>query len=175
MGLTLRQAIKMKCLSTIIEEVYTPCGLMVSSFVQDREGKEYEACTFQLNALNVVARMAKITPKKMGQFVTLWKRNSNGKTTPYQESDKVDLFVINVQEESHIGQFIFPKAVLVEKGIVSQYKENGKRGFRVYPPWSQPTNETARSTQKWQLEYFLKLGHLSKTDFHKTKTLYLHK
>jgi hypothetical protein len=175
MGLTLRQAIKMKCLSTIIEEVYTPCGLMVSSFVQDREGKEYEACTFQLNALYIVARMAKITPKKMGQFVSLWKRKENGETTPYEEWDKVDLFVINVQEESHIGQFIFPKAVLMEKGIVSHCTKEGKRGFRVYPPWSGPTNKTALSTQKWQLEYFLKLGHQSKTDLHKAKTLYLHK
>ena len=162
-------------LTTIIEEVYTPCGLKVSNYVQDREAREYEACTFQLNSLYVVARKAKITPKKMGQFVSLWKRDANGETTPYEESDKVDLFVINVQEESHKGQFIIPKAVLLEKGVVSHCTKEGKRGFRVYPPWSGPTNKTALSTQKWQLEYFLKLGHQSKTDLHKAKTLYLHK
>ena len=162
------------CLTPIIEEVYSPCGLIVSNYVQDREAKEYEACTFQLNALYVVARKAKITPKKIGQFVSLWKRDSNGETTPYEESDKVDLFVINVQEESNKGQFIFPKAVLLEKGIVSHSQKEGKRGFRVYPPWSGPTNKTALSTQKWQFEYFLKLGHQSKTDLHKAKSLYLH-
>ncbi|RAJ12489.1 MepB family protein [Arenibacter echinorum] len=159
--------------STILEEVYTSCGLTVSNYVLDKESKEYEASSFQLNALYVVARKAKITPKKIGQFVTLWKRNENGQTTPYDESDKVDLFVINIQEGPHIGQFVFPKAALIEKGIVSYNKKEGKRGFRVYPPWSQPTNITAQSTQKWQLEYFLEIGQHSKTDLPKAKALYL--
>lgn len=159
--------------TTILEEVYTFCDLTVSNYVLDKEGKEYEASSFQLNALYVVARKAKITPKKIGQFVTLWKRNENGETTPYDESDKVDLFVINIQEGPHIGQFIFPKSALMEKGKVTHYKKEGKRGFRVYPPWSLPTNKTAQSTQKWQLEYFLDFGQTSKSNLAKAKVLYL--
>lgn len=157
----------------IVEEIYKRCGLKVSNHLQDGEGREYEASSFQLNSLYVIARKAKITPKKMGQFVTLWKRNSNGGTTPYEESDKVDLFVINVQDGLYTGQFIFPKDVLREKGIISDSKKTGKRGFRVYPPWSQPTNKTALSTQEWQVKYFLELGHPPKTDLHKAKILYL--
>ena len=159
--------------NTILEEVYSPCGLKVSNLVQDKESKEYEASSFQLNALYVVARKAKITPKKIGQFVTLWKRNTDGETAPYEEFDKADLFVINAQEGPHIGQFVFPKAALMDKGIVSHNKKEGKRGFRVYPPWSQPTNKTAQSTQKWQLEYFLDIGQHLKTDLAKAKALYL--
>ncbi|MEQ8421188.1 MAG: MepB family protein [Arenibacter algicola] len=158
---------------TILEEVYSLCGLKVSNHVREKESKEYEASSFQLNALYVVSRKAKITPKKIGQFVTLWKRNTDGETTPYEESDKADLFVINLQEGLHIGQFVFPKVTLVDKGIVSHKKNEGKRGFRVYPPWSLPTNKTAQSTQKWQLEYFLEIGQHSKTDLAKAKALYL--
>ena len=65
------------CLTPIIEEVYTPSGLKVSNYVQDREAREYEACTFQLNSLYVVARKAKITPKKLVQFVSLGKWDAN--------------------------------------------------------------------------------------------------
>ena len=174
----MRQIIKMKIttntdLTTIIEEVYTPCGLKVSNYMLDKEGKEYEASSFQLNALRVISRKAKITPKKIGQFVTLWKRSMNGETTPYEETDKVDLFVINIQEGPHMGQFIFPLAALVQQGIISHCKKEGKRGFRVYPPWSRPTNKTAQSTQKWQLEYYLEFGQHSKTGLAKAKALYL--
>ncbi|MCK0188993.1 MepB family protein [Arenibacter sp. F20364] len=157
----------------VIQEVYAPCGLIVSNHLLDRESREYQASSFELNNLKVKARKAKITPKKIGQFVTLWKRNKNGDTAPYEESDKVDLFVIDVLEASHMGQFIFPKEVLMEKGIVSCNKNEGKRGFRVYPPWSQPTNKTAENTQKWQLEYFLKIGQNSRTDLDKARMLYL--
>ena len=101
--------------TTILEEVYSLCGLKVSNHVREKESKEYEASSFQLNALYVVSRKAKITPKKIGQFVTLWKRNTDGETTPYEESDKADLFVINLQEGPHLGQFVFPKVTLMDK------------------------------------------------------------
>ncbi|MCM4153093.1 MepB family protein [Arenibacter sp. N53] len=157
----------------IIEEVYGPCDLKVSNFVLDKESKEYEATSFLLNALNIKARRSKITPKKIGQFVTLWKRNENGETTSLEESDEVDLVVITSREESQLGQFVFPKNILIEKGIVSHGTKSGKRGFRVYPPWSRPTNKTAQKTQKWQLEYFLPIEQDFKTDLHKASALYL--
>lgn len=158
--------------TTVIKEVYTPCGLQVSNHLMEKEGKEYEASSFQLDALRVISRKAKITPKKIGLFVTLWKRSANGETTPYEETDKVDLFVINTQEGPHRGQFVFPKDVLMEKGIVSHLKKEGKRGFRIYPPWSRPVNKTAKATQKWQLEYYLEIGLPSKTDIGKAMSLY---
>jgi hypothetical protein len=157
----------------LVQGVYELCGLKVSNHLWDRESKEYEASTFQLNALNLVGRKAKITPKKIGLFVTLWKRNANGETAPYQGSDKVDLSVINIIQGSCMGQFVFPTNVLIEKGILSSYKKQGKRGFRVYPPWSQPTNLTAKITQRWQLEYFLEIEQNLKTDLNKVRSLYL--
>ncbi|RYE38879.1 MAG: MepB domain containing protein, partial [Sphingobacteriales bacterium] len=38
--------------------------------------------------------------------------------------------------------------------ILSGNGKNGKRGFRVYPPWDLTENSQARKTQQWQLEYF---------------------
>lgn len=157
----------------IVEEVYVPCGLKTSNLVLDKESKEYEASSFNLNALIIKARRSKITPKKIGQFVTLWKRNVNGETIPLEDSEEIDLIVITSREESHLGQFVFPKNLLMEKGIISHGKKAGKRGFRVYPPWSQPDNKTAQKTQKWQLEYFLTIEQNYKTDLHKARALYL--
>ncbi|MCK0145430.1 MepB family protein [Arenibacter sp. F26102] len=156
-----------------VEEVYVPCGLKISNLVLDKESKEYEASSFQLNALKIIARRSKITPKKIGQFVTLWKRNVNGETMPLEETDEIDFIIINSREGSHLGQFVFPKSILMEKGIVSHGKKSGKRGFRVYPPWSRPTNKTAQKTQKWQLEYFLTIEQGNTTDLHKARSLYL--
>jgi len=157
----------------IVEEVYAPCGLKVSNFVLDKESKEYEAVSFLLNTLNIKSRRSKITPKKIGQFVTLWKRNIKGETTPLEDSDEVDLIVINSRQGSQLGQFVFPKNVLKEKGIVSHGIKLGKRGFRVYPPWTNPANKTAQKTQKWQLEYFLNIELNFKTDLGKANDLYL--
>jgi hypothetical protein len=44
----------------------------------ERESLEYAACSFKLNSMSVKFRVAKITPTKIGQFVTLWKRVSKG-------------------------------------------------------------------------------------------------
>ena len=158
--------------TTIIKEIYKPCGLNISNLQLEKESKEYEASTYQLNALKIKARRSKITPKKIGQFVTLWKRNINGETTPLEDSDDIDFIVITSGEELHLGQFVFPKSILMAKGIVSHGKKSGKHGFRVYPPWVRPTNQTALKTQKWQQEYFMTIQQNFKTDLHKAAALF---
>ncbi|MCM4168237.1 hypothetical protein DHD08_11155 [Arenibacter sp. H213] len=136
------------------------------------ESTEYQACTYQLNHKPIMGRMAKITPQKIGQFVTLWKRTEQGTTTPFTDGDNIDLFVINVQYNSQHGQFVFPRSVLLEQGIITGDKRQGKRGFRVYPAWDHPINSTAKKTQKWQLEYFLTIRLNFKTDLHRVRKLF---
>src|SRR5258708_5952015 len=91
--------------------------------------------SFNLNGFFIRFRVAKITPTKIGQFVTLWKRIGNGPTQPYDTSDTVDFFIISTRKDDHFGQFVFPKSVLSEQGILSINGKGGKRGIRVYPPW----------------------------------------
>ena len=97
---------------------------------------------------------AKITPKKIGQFVSVWKRNKAGVTQPRELSDDFNFLVIVCEKEHLKGQFTFPKEILAEKGIVSTSEREGKRGFRVYPPWDKPENKQAIKSQEWQVEFF---------------------
>lgn len=142
-------------LAKVKELIYDPCNFEFSNFHESEESTEYEACTFQLDRFQIVSRIAKITPKKIGQFVTIWKRNSAGITTPFHESDTFDFIVITVWKEENFGQFVFPKSVLIQKRIVATAEKDGKRGIRVYPPWDLPTSKQAIKTQTWQLNYFL--------------------
>lgn len=76
-------------------------------------------------------------------------------TEPLHGTDSFDFVIIAVRQEHRFGLFVFPKNVLITKGIVSHKNKNGKRGFRVYPPWDKASNKQAQQTQKWQVNYFL--------------------
>ena len=124
------------------------------------ESTEYEACHFQLGDKSVEFRTSKITPKKNGQFVAIWKRNEQGLTQPFEDTDQLDLMIISSKREDNWGLFIFPKAVLIQQAIITSKGRNGKRGIRVYPPWEEPTSRQAAKTQEWQVRYFVEVGGL---------------
>jgi len=155
-------------LKTYIYKIYNPPQFHLSEFLLEKEGKTYYACQFKLNQFNIICRKAKTTPKKIGQFVTFWKRNNQGVTVPFSDNDPVDFYIIFVNNTNRLGQFIIPKSTLLTKGIISTKNKEGKRGFRVYPPWDTPTNKQAITTQKWQLKYYIEtelnttLSHLKK-------------
>ncbi|MBU2946981.1 MepB family protein [Zobellia uliginosa] len=157
-------------LKSITSKVYTPCKLVVSKFELEPESKAYEASKFQLNNTKVIYRHAKITPKKVGQFVTFWKRTENGTIAPLEETDEFDFFVISVRKGNLEGQFVFPKKVLLQKGLVSTSVKEGKRGFRVYPLWDTAISKQAKNTQKWQLNYFYQID--SKINLIKVSNLF---
>src|SRR5579871_4709285 len=89
------------------EHVYTSHGLALSNFVQEKESQEYGACTFDMNNYKIVFRVAKITPTKTGQFVTLWKRIGNGPIMPFDMNDSFDNVIISIRQNQRLGQFIF--------------------------------------------------------------------
>jgi hypothetical protein len=154
------------------ELVLEKFGFIVSNLEIEKESSEYCAHRFEINKLKVVFRQAKITPTKTGQFVTLWKRNSlKNVIEPFEIADDFDLVIINVKKENRLGQFVFPKSILIEKGIVSDKKE-GKRGIRVYPSWDLTQNKQAQKTQKWQLDYFLEIPVNGNFDINRAKSFY---
>ena len=157
-------------LSRIKKKIYEKCGLIISDFQLEKESKKYDASRFELNGRKIICRNAKITPKKVGQFVTLWKRNENGPIEPFEENDQIDFYTVNVRTENEFGQFVFPKAVLIKKGIISTDKKEGKRAFRVYPIWDNANNKQAERTQKWQLDYFYEIN--DSTNLKKVAELY---
>jgi len=135
--------------------VFKEYGIELTNLETELESQEYFACNFKLNAHNVKFRVAKITPKKTGQFVSIWKRNKNGITEPFTIMDKFEWYIIATRQNLNVGFFIFPKHVLYANGILSDATKAGKRGIRVYPTWDQTTNKQAQKTQLWQSKFFL--------------------
>src|SRR4051812_25475417 len=79
--------------------VYDLVGFNYSQSLIDLENAKYGGCTFTVNDLHIRFRVAKITPKKIGQFVTLWQRVGKS-PAPFDVSDSVDFFVISVRNEN---------------------------------------------------------------------------
>ncbi|QHT70798.1 MepB family protein [Rhodocytophaga rosea] len=159
-------------LKVVKELVYDKCGLRLTNLQLNLESVQYGACTFDVNGKRVEHRVSKITPTKTGQFVTLWKRNKNGITKPFDMLDDMDFVVITSKSGDNMGQFIFPKSVLADKGIISQNEKGGKRGIRVYPLWDKVTNKQAEKTQRWQTKYFVTIKSDGSADLDLTKKLF---
>ncbi|MFD6397054.1 MepB family protein [Nocardia sp. NPDC060249] len=135
-------------------------GLSISATVPETQNAEYGASVAEVGRGAVRFRVGKRTPAKPGLFVSVWQRAEDGSTEPCAVEDGVDLLVITVREESRAGQFVFPRNALVEHGIVSVAGRGGKRGFRLYPPWSVTRNKQAHKSQQWQCAYFLDLDNV---------------
>lgn len=147
---------KISILTELQSKVYIPAGFDFSQLEIENESQEYGACSFKLDRYFCKFRVAKTTPTKTGQFVTFWKRKGSGPIQPYDSSDRFDFLIVSTQSGNHFGQFVFPKDVLVQEGVVSTPDSEGKRAIRVYPPWDHSLNRQAQKTQSWQIQYFLK-------------------
>lgn len=120
----------------------------------ENQNKEYEGIHFFIGNQTYRSRLAKLTPKKKGYFVAFWEKDENNKNTAYHYESAPDFLIINIIDKELKGQFIFPKEVLLKKGVLSYRNKKGKMAMRVYPTWIDNLNETAYNTQKWQDEYF---------------------
>ena len=157
----------------MLEKIYQPNQLIMTNLIEESESKEYSACSFMLNEVHIKFRSAHITPAKVGQFVTLWKRDATGEPIkPYDFADTIDFVVINVQSNKNQGQFVFSKAVLLAKNILSRSGNGGKRAFRIYPPWDIADNAQSKKSQAWQLNYFLAISSDGSVNMAFAKKLY---
>lgn len=159
-------------LDLIKNDIYDACRFNCSQITKEEESTEYGAHHFQLNDKYIRFRVAKITPTKAGQFVTIWKRVNNGPIQPYDATDPVDFFVISTRKGEQFGQFVFPKTVLIKHNVISNNHKGGKRAIRVYPPWENNLNQQAKKSQKWQIEYFLDMSIINNIDYNRIKMLY---
>ena len=141
-----------------IKTAYEAINVTCDEICPEEESKEYGAYVFEVNRKIIRFRVAKITPTKVGQFVTFWKRSAGGPIEPYDIIDKFDLLMVSVREAERFGQFIFPKAVLVQNGLLSKDGCGGKRAMRMYPPWVITESSQARKTQEWQGLYFYEIA-----------------
>ena len=158
-------------LQKAVEYVYRSIDLHIHTIVQQQEGIGYGSFIFHLNNLRIIFRIAKRTPTKTGQFVTLWKRSENGPIIPYDISDPYDFYIISVRKNNQLGQFIFPKDILYQKGILSENNQGGKRALRVYAPWDITESKQAQKTQEWQSRYFFEIDSAA-SDIERIKELF---
>ncbi len=108
----------MKELKEALVKIFQPAELNIHDFESELESQDYGACRFRLGGQKIVFRTAKTTPKKVGQFVVLWKRAASGVIEPFDVKDDIDFFVVAVHA-SRTGQFVFPKNILYEQGILT--------------------------------------------------------
>lgn len=121
------------------------------------ESADYGAWRVGIGGHTVVVRSAKITPTKIGQFVTLWKRMEKD-IAPLDSADDVHFAAIHLRDGEQEGWFIFDRAALLAHGVMSLDGAGGKRALRVYPPWCAPVARQAVRSQQWQLNYFVATG-----------------
>lgn len=155
------------------QTIYKPNQLVAKSIQAEKQNAEYGAGTFQLASKTVRFRVAKRTPKKIGQFVAFWEKNNNNKNRPFLSEEAPDLLVITTfKNKDEWGQFIFPKKILIEKNILQSAFSKGKMAMRVYPSWDKPTSKQAIQTQKWQLPYFVDMSILNQISIDEINKLY---
>ncbi|QRN48648.1 MepB family protein [Macrococcoides bohemicum] len=133
-------------------------SFVVNLLFQEDWNEEYEGINLSCKVFSFKIRLAKKTPKKLGYFVAIWKKDSLNKNIPFNEDDIGDYLVINILDDYNEGQFVFPVSILIEKGIVKADNSKDKMAFRVYPPWVKDLNKTAMVSQKWQTEHFYNMG-----------------
>ena len=157
-----------------IQDVYKPAGMQLTDLpLREAESAEYGASRFGLDGHTIVFRVAKTTPTKIGQFVTIWKRPRSGSTiAPLDVDDGVAFVVVSVSDATHRGQFVFDHKILASKGIMAINGKGGKRAIRVYPPWVKPVAKEAVRTQQWQLRYFLSLEQSASADSVQVRRLF---
>ena len=138
--------------------IYEPHQLTISSIEQEAQNAEYAAGLFTLSSESTIKtarfRVAKQTPKKVGQLVTFWEKDYKNINRPFQYERSPDLLIVTTfKDKNTLGQFVFPKHVLLRHHVLQSQTTKGKMAMRVYPSWDKPENNAALKTQNWQLEY----------------------
>ncbi|MGJ0204661.1 MepB family protein [Leucobacter sp. gxy201] len=123
---------------------------------EDQSG-DYESGTVMIGAEHWRIRTARVTPRKPGAFVAVWKRDEAGETKPFASDEEVDGLLVFVREAENFGVFRFAASHLEVLGVTRSSAYPGKRGFRVYPHWSEGLNPQATRAQKAQSEAFIML------------------
>ena len=150
-------------LKHIQDYIFRNLEIPIADTTEDKECKEYDGYNFQIGNFKIKFRQAKVTPKKIGQFVTLWRRNAEKQTEPFDINDDVDFYMIATRNNERFGFFFFPKHVMGRHQILTDNIKIGKRGFRAYPVWDIPLNKQAQAAKAWQTAYFIDLTDDSNT------------
>jgi len=139
-----------------VQHVLNVAGCVVST-TPEPENAGYGASMANIDGQRWRVRTARVTPTKAGAFVSVWRRSAGGGTEPFPASEGVHGLLVFVLDQDRRGLFRFTSAHLRDLGVASADGCSGKRGFRVYPEWSEGLNAQARRTQRAQAAAFSRL------------------
>ncbi|PGS43787.1 mep operon protein MepB [Bacillus cereus] len=153
--------------------IYKPNELIITNLKGEQQNAEYAGCLFHLNNKTIRFRVSKITPNKIGQFVSFWEKDDSLKNQAFAYEAAPDLLVITCFDDNKLGQFIFPKEILLKEKILKTQSQKGKMAMRIYPLWDTPVSNQAKKSQMWQLQYFVDLSDPNNLPIDKLLNLYL--
>lgn len=118
--------------------------------------KEYEGLilTCLHTNLTIRSRLAKLTSKKKGYFVSFWEKDMNNTNQPFHAGESPEYLAIVISDENRRGYFMIPKDVAVDKHIYTLNHIKGKMGMRFYPSWCDGLNATAKKKTRMAAEIF---------------------
>ncbi|WP_226894993.1 MepB family protein [Oceanobacillus oncorhynchi] len=154
----------------LIKELLSNTNYEITNIVKEPQNMEYEGTTFTIHENMYRSRLAKRTSKKNGYFVVFWEKDANHCNQPYAYSESPDKIMISIIDKDLKGQFIFPKLLLLEKGILRKIDNKGKMAIRVYPTLEKSLNNAAKKTQAWQMPYFIDVS--NEIDWRRLTALY---
>jgi hypothetical protein len=166
-------------LLVVLQNNFAPLGYKLPNaddLIPHSQNAQYYGFAFTINHKRIIYRKAKVTPDRPGAFLALWKRAADGSNSkPIPFTNEFDYLLVAVASDGlttinnqlaniQSGLFLFPVELLVKKGIVTGTNLKGKTAFRVFPPWSESRalkgtgtfSNSAKVTQRWQCDYFLK-------------------
>ncbi|EJQ12742.1 hypothetical protein IE3_03151 [Bacillus cereus BAG3X2-1] len=152
--------------------IYKPNNLFITNQKEEKQNSEYAGGIFQLNNRSIRFRVSKITPNKIGQFVSFWEKDASMRNQAFSYDSAPNLLVITCIADNKLGQFIFPKEILLKEKILKTQNQKGKMALRVYPIWDKPVSNQAKKSQQWQLQYFVDLSDSKNVAIHKLLSLY---
>jgi len=123
-------------LTHILNEVILAAGLKITlKPCREVESAKYGACRLDIEGKTVLFRVANTTPTKIGQFVTIWKRQaSGGEIAPFDYHDPIDFIMVYVFEHEYRGLFVFSKDILSQKMLFQCVGKAVKEAFEFIPP-----------------------------------------
>lgn len=152
--------------------VYKPNNLMITNLKEEKQNAEYAGCLFHLNNKTIRFRKSKVTPNKIGQFVSFGRKMKICRNRAFSYEAAPDLLVITCIADNKLGQFIFPKEVLLKEKILRTQSQTGKMAMRIYPVWDTTVSNQAKRSQTWQLHYFVDLSDSNNLPIDKLLNLY---
>lgn len=134
-------------------EGYASAMALAVLVTPESQNSDYESGIAQIDDEAWHIRTARNTPSKPGAFLAFWRRDADGRTTPFRDDDPAVGLLVFVEQDGGRGVFRFTAAHLAELGVTA-VKWAGKRGFRVYPKWCTGLNARAAATQRAQAPAF---------------------